>query len=70
MDRRLWRPEGSAMTDAERLLNLTNAFKEDILSMSDEEILAEAREDGQDPVQTAARLQAIYEKVSAELFHE
>lgn len=55
------------MDDATRLLNLTNAFVEDILSMSDEEILAEAREDGKDPRRIAQECRAILKKATAEL---
>lgn len=46
-----------------RLQNLADALVDDILSLSDEEILAKAREDGLDPEQEAARLRKMFEEI-------
>ena len=48
-------------TDRAALLRLADAFVEDILAASDEEILAEAREDRADPAATAARGRALFD---------
>lgn len=40
---------------------LADEFVEDILSMSDEEVLAEFREDGGDPEQHASEMRAMFE---------
>ena len=44
---------------AERLDNLTDALVSDVLAMSDEEILAEAREEGVDVAAEAAQTRAV-----------
>lgn len=49
-----------------RLQNLADAMVDDILSLSDEKVLAEAGEDGLDPEQEAARLRAILEKAGSD----
>lgn len=46
-----------------QLQNLADALVEDIMSLSDEDILAEAREDGLDPEQEAARLRKMLEEI-------
>ena len=47
--------------------NLLNEFVEDLLSMTDEEIRAEAEEDGIDFATSAKECQAIFEKAKAEV---
>ncbi|WP_198404987.1 hypothetical protein [Cereibacter sphaeroides] len=42
---------------------MADAFVEDLMSLSDEEILAEAREDGRDPEAFASRMRARFEQV-------
>lgn len=49
-----------------QLDRLDDWFVEDILSMSDEEILTEAREDGQDPVERAGAMIRIFAAVCAQ----
>ena len=51
------------MSDARKALdNLANALVEDILALSDEEVLAEFIEDGGDPEALAARMRGIFER--------
>lgn len=58
---------GAPKTSARVALNrLADAFVEDIMSMTDEEILAEAIEDGIDPEENATRMRAIFERAVAE----
>lgn len=52
----------SGSTARQQLDRLADAFVEDILNMSDEEILAEAREDGVDVEALAAQMRALVEK--------
>jgi hypothetical protein len=49
----------------EVLGRLSKLMIEDILAASDERILAETREDGQDPAAIAARTRALFEKTMA-----
>lgn len=56
---------GCLLTARQRLDNLADAFVEDILAMSDEEILAEAREDGIDVEQVAHDGRALFERAKA-----
>jgi hypothetical protein len=52
------------MTSAiKQLQNLEDAMIEDILSLSDGEILAEVREDGEDPAEIAGAMTRIFEAV-------
>jgi hypothetical protein len=51
--------------DHKALENLEGALVEDILSTSDEDILAEAREEGIDPEALAANMRASFEKTIA-----
>lgn len=44
------------------LRRLADAFVEDVMSMSDEEVLAEFREDHEDPERHAAEMRALFEK--------
>lgn len=55
------------LTARQMLDNLANAFAEDIMRMSDEEILAECREDGRDPDEVAAQGRAIFERALAQV---
>jgi hypothetical protein len=48
--------------DREALQRLDKALIEDILTMSDDEILAEVREAGDDPEAVAAEARALFEK--------
>lgn len=48
-----------------QLARLADAFVEEILAMSDEEILAEASEDGVDPDALAIDMRALFEEVAA-----
>jgi hypothetical protein len=49
----------------EVLARLSKMMIEDLLAASDERILAETREDGQDPAAIAAATRALFEKVVA-----
>jgi hypothetical protein len=51
------------MSDREALDRLGDALVEDILAASDEEILAETKQDGEDPESVAAAMRALFEKV-------
>jgi hypothetical protein len=51
--------------DREGLERLDKALIEDILAASDDEILAEAREDGTDPEAVAAAMRGLFEKTVA-----
>jgi len=57
-------------TARQALLNLADAFVEDILNMFDEEILAEFREDHDDPDQHEQEMRALFEQVVARLREE
>jgi hypothetical protein len=46
----------------EPLDRLEDALVEDILAASDEDILAEAKQDGVDPIAAAAAARALFEK--------
>lgn len=48
-----------------RLENLKDAMIEDILSLTDEEVIAELIEDGEDPVEIAARMRRLIEAALA-----
>lgn len=50
------------MSDREKLHRLTGFMVEDILSLSDEEIIAEVIADGEDPKEIASRMRALFEK--------
>ena len=54
----------SKKSDREALARLADAFVEDILNASDEDILAEAREDYPDPDPAAARARALFDKAA------
>jgi hypothetical protein len=49
----------------EMLARLSKVMIEDLLAASDERIVAETREDGQDPAAIAAATRALFEKVVA-----
>ena len=53
---------GKNESDRIRLNRLSDSLADDILNMSDEEILVEFREDGGDPERNAAELRALFEK--------
>lgn len=53
---------GRKSADREALDRLVDFLVEDALSASDEDILAEAREEGIDPESDAARLRALFER--------
>lgn len=54
------------MTSARKALdNLADALIEDIMALSDEEVLEELRESGVDPERHAAEMRAIFEKAVA-----
>lgn len=55
----------SADKKREMLARLSKVMIEDILAASDERILAETREDGQDPAVIAAATRALFEKAVA-----
>jgi hypothetical protein len=52
-------------SDREALDRLGDALVEDILAASDEAILAETKQDGEDPEAVAAAMRALFEKVAA-----
>ena len=52
-------------SDRTALARLANAFVEDVLNASDEDIMAEAREDHLDPATAAAHARALFEKAAA-----
>jgi hypothetical protein len=52
----------TASDDRTALKRLNDALAEDILDASDETILAEARQDGQDPERIAAATRELFEK--------
>jgi hypothetical protein len=52
-------------SDREALDRLGDALVEDILAASDEAILAETKQDGEDPEAVAADMRALFEKVVA-----
>ena len=58
--------EEKQLTAAQMLDNLADALAEDILSMSDEEFLAECVEDGDDPAELAAECERAAERAVAE----
>jgi hypothetical protein len=49
-------------SDRTALTRLANVFVDDVLNASDEDILAEAREDHPDPAAAAAQAKALFEK--------
>jgi hypothetical protein len=53
----------TASDDKTALERLNDALVEDILAASDETILAEARQDGQDPERIVAATRALFERV-------
>jgi len=55
----------STKSDRDALARLADAFVEDILDASDEEILAEAREDYTDPAAAAAQTKMLFDKAAA-----
>jgi hypothetical protein len=55
------------ITPARQLENLEDAMIEDILALSDEEILAEVIENGEDPAEIAARMRRIFEAALAKV---
>jgi hypothetical protein len=57
-------PSDSNTTDRQRLLRLADAFVDDIMSMTDEEILCEAIEDGLDPNAVAAKMRRLFERAA------
>lgn len=54
------------LTERQKLDNLADALVADIMALSDEEILAEAREDGIDIEQNAKDMQVIFDKAIAQ----
>ena len=52
-------------SDRDALTRLADAFVEDILNASDEDILAEAREDDADPSAAAAQVKGLFERAMA-----
>lgn len=54
------------MTNYSPLDRLTDALVEDILALSDEEILAEAQEDGIDVSQYAADMRSVFSRIDFE----
>jgi hypothetical protein len=56
---------GPGNSDREALDRLADALIEDILAASDEAILAEVKEDGEDPEAVAATTRALFEKIVA-----
>jgi hypothetical protein len=58
---------GEMITAARQLENLEDAMVEDILSLSDEEIIAEVIEDGEDPVEIAARVRRLFDAALAKV---
>lgn len=50
----------------QQLDNLADALVDDIMALSDEEILAEAKEDGMDTEQNAKDMQAIFDRAIAQ----
>lgn len=56
---------GPGNSDREALERLGDALVEDILAASDEAILAETKQDGEDPEAVAAAMRALFEKVVA-----
>jgi hypothetical protein len=52
-------------SDRDPLARLADAFVDDILNASDEDILAEAKEDHPDPAAAAAQAKALFEKAAA-----
>jgi hypothetical protein len=55
----------TADREKEMLARLSKVMIEDILAASDERILAETREDGQDPATIAAATRAVFERALA-----
>jgi hypothetical protein len=56
------------ITPAQRQLeNLKDAMIEDILSLTDEEVIAELIEDGKDPAEVAARMRRLIEAALAKV---
>ena len=53
---------GKNESDRIRLNRLSDSIAEDILNMSDEEILVEFMEDGGDPKRNASEMRALFEK--------
>lgn len=49
------------------LNNLANALVEDILALSDEEVLAEVIEDGKDPEEIAQKMHELFEQTKDQL---
>lgn len=52
-------------SDRTALDRLADALAEDILNASDQDILAEVKEDGEDPAAIAAEVQALFAKAAA-----
>lgn len=54
-------------SDRAALDRLADALAEDILNASDQDILAEVKEDGEDPAAIAAEVQALFAKAKAKV---
>jgi hypothetical protein len=52
------------MSARQQLDRLADAIVEDILNLSDEEILEEMREDGKDPEQVAVEMRVLFDRVA------
>jgi hypothetical protein len=63
-------PHRPPKNNAERLDNLADAMVEDLLSMSDEEIAAEAVEDGVDMAAEAARTRKVVGRAMRQAAHD
>lgn len=55
------------MTYKKQLENLTNAMIDDIIDMSDEEIIREVIEDGKDPKEEADKIREIINNAKEEI---
>lgn len=56
---------GKPQSDQDALNRLADALVEDLLEVSDQDILAEVREDNDDPAAIAASMRAMFEKTVA-----
>ena len=53
---------GGRQSAAQALSNLSDALVEDILSLSDDEVIAEVLENGEGPEEIAQRMRKLYER--------
>lgn len=54
--------KGKNLTASQKLSNLADAMIEDIMSLSDEEVVAEICEDGGDPKEVAERMRCLVDE--------